>query len=137
MANDWTYDLFIEDVNRYNATPRRGVYPRRNASEREKFMAWLKGCVRDFRSEWQASGRRDYNDTYGWIGDAFAGELRAMCFSDYYKEVYNQRPHLNRWYYIHAMGLPMSEDISRTFCADPVGSAVMVAKETRELYESF
>lgn len=133
MFRDWTFDLFMEDCNLYNATPRRGVYPRRDASDREKFMTWFKGCARDFREEWSKTNKGDY-DSYNliYIGDAFIKELSDMCFSDYYKEVYGQRPHLDKWFYVKAIGLSTGSDVIRTFCARPFEDAIERAKEARE-----
>lgn len=135
-VNDWTYDLFFEDSKLYKAMPRKGVYPRRNASDRERFMIWLKNAVRDFRAEWKAAGRNDWDLRRGWIGDAFAAQLGKMGFSDYYKDVYNQRPHLETWYYVHAIGLPTGQDTIRMFCSSPIENAVESAKRIREEYSS-
>lgn len=131
-ATDWTYDLFAEDCKAYTGTPIKGVR-RPNASDREQFIVWLKNAVRDFRAEWAQTCDHDYDNYRGWIGDAFARELDNMCFSDFYKDTYRQRPHLARWFYVHALGLPMNEDIARTFCAHPVEEAVESAKRVREV----
>lgn len=137
MAMDWTFDKFVEDMNKYNATPIKGVYPSSTASYEEKFITWFKNCVRDFKNEWMAEHNGCLYDRYeGWAGDAFARELGNMCFSDFYKDTYNQRPHLATWYYIHLTGLPMSEDTCRTFCARPIEDAQENAKRVREYYES-
>ena len=133
LATDWTYDLFVEDAGKYNATPRKGVHCNSNASERESFMVWFKNCARDFKAKWVAEGRTMYDRCHGWIGDAFARELGRTCFSDYYKDAYNQRPHLPAWYYVQATGLPHSEDTARTFCASPVKDAANMAKRVREM----
>ena len=100
-ATDWTYDMFIEDSKKYNATPIKAVHCSRNASAEECFMTWFKNCARDFRIKWESKGRRDYDDRYGYIGDAFAKDIIAYdCFSDYYKidhiklqEVYTNNLH--------------------------------------------
>jgi len=134
--NDWTYDLFVEDAEQYKATPRKGVYCRHDASDREQFMTWFKNCARDFEQEWLKTHEHRYDRWDGYIGDAFARELRQMCFSDIYKETYNQRPHLESWYYVHLVGFPMSEDVARTFCASPVEEAVEEAKQMRNYFES-
>ena len=132
-ATDWTYDMFIEDSKKYNATPIKGVHCSRNASAEECFMTWFKNCARDFRIKWESKGRRDYDDRYGYIGDAFAKDIIAYdCFSDYYKDTYGQRPHLPMWFYIRAIkNMPMREDIARTFCAWPVENAIEDAKRNR------
>ena len=135
MAMDWTYDLFNEDANLYKATPIKGVRCSRDASDREDFMVWFKNCARDFTEEWKRDCPYLYDRRRGWIGDAFEDRLSDMCFSDFYKDTYGQRPHLPAWYYIHATGLPHSEDTARTFCANPIGNAVRGAKMTREQLE--
>lgn len=135
---DWTFDLFEEDSKLYKATARKGVYPRKDASDREKFMTWLKGCVRDFTEQWDKEHDGHHYDRYdGWIGDAFARQsmFKNGFFSDYYKDTYGQRPHLSNWFYIHLMGLNMSEDVARTFCASPINDAVRRAKQVRECDE--
>ena len=129
---DWTYDLFMEDAGLYHATPRRGVYPRCDAGIREHFMTWFKGCARDFKSKWYETHEHAYDTRDGYIGDAFARELGKMCFSDFYKDTYNQRPHLSSWYYVRALDFPMNEDVARMFCATPVEDAMRAAKRTRE-----
>lgn len=137
-GQDWTYDMFKEDADKYKATACKGVYPRKDADYREYFMVTFKGYIRDFVAKWDKThnGRR-YDDYEGWIGDAFAREdmFHNDYFSDFYKDAYGQRPHLSLWYYIHLMGLPMLEDTGRTFCASPVENAVDNAKWTREHFE--
>ena len=100
MAMDWTFDFFMNDVNRYNATPIKGVHCSSTASDREKFIVWFKNHARDFLEAWKQDGRRLYDRYYGWVGDAFMRELSDMCFSDFYKDTYGQRPHLAAWYYV-------------------------------------
>lgn len=131
-ATDWTYDLFLEDCKEYTCTATKGVY-RHTGSDRGDFMVWLKNKVRDFKVEWSKTCEHDYDNYYGWIGDAFARKLDDMCFSDFYKDTYGQRPHLARWFYVHTLGLPMDEDIGRTFCAHPIEEAVESAKRVREV----
>ena len=131
-ATDWTYDLFMEDASLYKATPRKGIHCRKNASYRECFMRWFKNRARDFETEWNAAHAYRYDRTDGWIGDTFAKTLDD-CFSDFYKDAYGQRPHLPAWFYVQAVGLPMSEDTARTFCASPVNDAIESAKQARSM----
>lgn len=138
-ATDWTFDFFKQDSELYKATTRKGVYPRSDASYREYFMVTLKGYVRDFVEKWdQEHEGRKYDHYDGWIGDAFARQsmFHDGFFSDFYKDAYGQRPHLSTWFYIHLLGLPMSEDTARTFCANPIDDAVENAKYTRKYFES-
>lgn len=134
-ATDWTFDLFMEDATTYKETPIKGVHCRKDASYREEFMTWFKNAARDFRETWIKEHNDRLYDRYdGYIGDAFAKTLRDMCFSDFYKETYNQRPHLPVWFYIQALNLPTSEDTLRKFCATPVDDAIRLAKRNREQF---
>lgn len=138
-CQDWSFDLFKGDSELYKATPRKGVYPRSSASYREYFMVTLKGYVRDFIEEWNKKHEgRWYDRRDGYIGDAFAHQdmFRNGFFSDFYKDAYNQRPHLNIWFYINSLGLPMSEDTTRTLCARPIEDAVNNAQYIRKQFES-
>lgn len=138
-ATDWTFDFFKEDSELYKATPRKGAYTRSNAPYREYFMVTLKGYVRDFVEKWnQEHEGRKYDRYDGWIGDAFARQpmFHNGWFSDFYKDAYNQRPHLSTWFYIHLLGLPMSEDTARTFCASPIQDAVNNAQYIRKQFEN-
>lgn len=131
-AVDWTYDFFVEDAGLYKATPIKGVHCGKDASDREQFMVWLKNSVRDFKAKWAETCPYQYDNYYGWIGDAFAGELWGMGFSDYYKDTYGQRPHLDTWFYVNALGLPMTGDVGRTFCATPIEDAIEMARRVRK-----
>ena len=134
--NDWTFDLFMEDCKLYKATPMRGVHCASNASDREKFMVWFKNAARDFTEAWKKSHAGMHDRYDGWIGDAFAEELKKILFSDFYKETFGQRPHLPTWFYIQALDFPMLEDTAWTFCASPVEDAMENAKRLREMLKS-
>lgn len=122
---DWTYDLFVEDVT---------AHKNNEIIEdefRQSFIEWMDSSVKKFIDKWNGSHKGYWDDYDGWIGDAYSEHLYDSIFSDYYKDAYNQRPHLPRWYYIHLFGLPMGEDVSRTFCATPVEDAVRESKWVR------
>lgn len=131
MAMDWTYDLFNEDAHNYEATDTNSnVY----GCDRESFMHWFKNSAKRFVSEWKETHEHLYDTYDGYVGDAFAATLRDGFFSDFYKDVYGQRPHLPLWYYVKAVGLPQLEDTSRMFCASPIEDAIEDAKRMRECY---
>lgn len=130
-AMDYTYDLFVDDAKAYKATPIKGVYPNSQVSARERFMVYLKNTIRDFKNDNPVYLVKSYDSSMGYIGDAFAMMLDDINFSDMYKDAYGQRPHLDSWFYIHALDLPMSEDIARVFCAEPMKEAIMDAVENR------
>lgn len=126
-ARDWTYDKFVEDLKTYgedfNDTDNYNGY----------FIGYMKRSVKRFLEKWNRNhGGKLYVIGYGWAGDEFADEM-SDWFSDFYKEAYGQRPHLPKWYYVHALGLPMGEDTARQFCADPVREACEEARETRRM----
>ena len=131
-ATDYTYDLFVEDMEKYTATPIRGVHCRRNAGDRERFARTMKNMVRDYKEEWAAHSDKVYDKMYGWIGDGFIFFFFFSCFSDLYKDTYNQRPHLDMWFYVTALGLPTGQDVFRTFCSSPVEDAIEAARRNRE-----
>ena len=134
-AIDWTYDKFVADCKKYNATPIKGVHPSRNASDEEFFIVWLKNLARDFRADFRAKNNgKDYDGSH-YVGDYFKQELRDAYFSDYYKDTYGQRPHLDMWYYIYVLGLPTGSDIIHTFCSHPIENASENAKRVRETLE--
>lgn len=126
-AQDWTYDLFLEDLKKYNEdfndTDNYTGY----------FIGYLKRSVKRFLDKWnRAHDGKMYVRGYGWSGDKFADEIADCAFSDFYKEAYGQRPHLPMWFYVHALGLPMQEDTARMFCANPVERATEEAIRARE-----
>ena len=135
-GRDWTFDMFMEDAKLYKATPCKGVHCPKDADYRQYFMTTLKNYARDFKEEWFKTHEHLYDSYDGYIGDAFARSLYRFGFSDFYKEAYYQRPHLDTWYYVHAVGFPQSEDTARMFCASPVEYAINNAKRTREWFEN-
>lgn len=135
-AVDWSYDKFVEDAKLYSAKPIKGVHCRSNATDGEKFMTWLKDMVRDFKQEWtEEFGDKMYVRGVGYIGDAFGTRMYEAGFSDYYKDTYGQRPHLDAWFYIHQLGLPTGQDTIRLFCSNPVEEAIADAKAVRKEME--
>lgn len=133
-ARDWTYDVFHTAMEQYEGTPQKGVHCREDASDIEQFVTWFKNQARDFREQWLGEYNSEYVFGIGWIGDAFEEDFDWDWFSDYYKDVFGQRPHLPRWYYIHPLGMPMLDDVGRTFCADPINDAISNAKLAKAVY---
>lgn len=121
---DWTFDIYVEDVNKYGEENIDNI-----GNYNAYFIAHLKNSAKMFLIEWkeQHDGRL-FDGIY--VGDAFAARI-SDWFSDFYKDTYGQRPHLPMWYYIHLLGLPMQEDVSRTFCSSPIEDAIEMAKEVR------
>ena len=128
---DFTYDLFVRDMARYKGTPIKGVHLSDRCNEKHHFIAWIKDMARDFKIEWEREHGIKFYDNYEWQGDAFARLLKENNFSDYYKDIYGQRPHLDIWYYVTLLEMPQQSDISYTFCANPIEDAIGYAKKNR------
>lgn len=124
-AQDWTYDLYVRDLNAYGPEER-------DAQEdyNAYFIGFIKRAADRFLGEWKKQHDGKLYD-HGYVGDAFADHIREW-FSDFYKDTYRQRPHLPMWFYVHPLGLPMQEDTARTFCANPVERAAEEAIRARE-----
>lgn len=126
-GRDWTYDLYLQDVKVY------GMEDKSNGEDYNAyFVAYIKRAADRFLAKWkeQHDGKL-YDCIYGWVGDAFARSITDW-FSDFYKDTYRQRPHLPMWFYVQPLGLPMSEDTARMFCANPVDEAAIEANHTRQ-----
>ena len=123
-GRDWTYDLYAEDVK---------IYGTEDVESGENYVGYfistIKSRAAKFLEEWKANhGGKLYD--HGYVDDAFA-ESVSDYFSDFYKDAYNQRPHLPMWFYIHPLGLPMQEDTARMFCANPIEDAIEGARDAR------
>lgn len=124
-AQDWTYDLFIRDIERFGDEDKSG-----GTDYNEGFVSYLKRNAKRFLDDWKKKHDGKLYDG-GYVGDAFAERILDW-FSDYYKDTYNQRPHLPMWFYVHPLGLPMEGDTARLFCASPMDDAMEMAKQNRE-----
>ena len=122
---DWTYDRYLEAVKMY------GIEDKSNGEDyTQYFISFIKRAASKFLENW----KKEHNDKlydHGYVGDAFAATLMDW-FSDFYKDTFNQRPHLPIWFYINPLGLPMMEDTARSFCASPKEDAAEEAKFRRE-----
>lgn len=125
-AMDWTYDMYLDDVKKYN------IEDKNSHNYNAYFVAVLKESVEQYISDWKATHNNHLYDIYeGYVGENFV-EDSWDWFSDFYKDTYGQRPHLAPWFYVHALNLPHKEDTARLFCANPVENAVENAKYARE-----
>lgn len=128
-AQDWTFDRFKFDIDTVkNGGTVQDEY-------RDEFARWLIARADRVKAEWLGRHKGLYDSVDGWVGDRFANSYMGDFFSDYYKDAYGQRPHLPRWYYVHALGLPQTEDTARLFCANPVQEAVENAELTRRNFD--
>ena len=106
FATDWTFDMFLEDCKSYKALPIKGVRCPKGASDRERFIASVKLHCNEFVE----ANKQAFTNEHGILlryelGEALKQSLdRSLYFSDYYKDVYNQRPHLDRDLYLTALG---------------------------------
>ena len=124
---DWTYDLYLEDLKKYGDNEGDSA-----DNYNDYFISHIKSAAAKFLDDWKKQHNGKLYD-HGWAGDEFARGMMGW-FSDFYKDTYGQRPHLPTWYYVHPLGLPMSEDTARLFCANPIEDAATAAKEARELW---
>ena len=120
---DWTFDYFVEDMNKY------GLEDINSDDYRAYFVATVKGRINRFKEQWIAKHDGKMFDGE-WIGDAFKRWMLDW-FSDFYKDAYGQRPHLPAVYYIHVMGLPMTGDTSWFAYGNVIADAVEAAKRCR------
>lgn len=121
---DWTYDKYLEAIKIY------GIEDNTNGEDYTAyFVSYMKRAAKKFLEKWKKEHNGKLYD-HGYVGDAFKETLMDW-FSDFYKDTFNQRPHLPWWFYIHPLGLPMSEDTARMFCADPMEDAADEARFRR------
>lgn len=104
---DWTYDKFYATCQRTKALPlSRGVYMPATASYEEKFVARLKRDFADFLED-----NKDAFMPYTRLEEKFEYFAQEYCFSDMYKDAFNQRPHLEARFYCHALGYEVEHRI--------------------------
>lgn len=113
-ASDWSFDLFVADCNNYKALPIKGVYCRQGASDNEVFISTLKRICNDWIREnterFTVRGINSSNCEYSYVerqdmADALWSFLcNEVYISDWYKDTYNQRPHLDKDLYLWALG---------------------------------
>lgn len=138
-ATDWTLDLFAEDMASVNALPlRKGVRSAKSLTDRQKFCQWLKTQAKFFVEDYADESGMYVRGTYDEMGDAFANYISDSCFSDWYKDEYNQRPHFSRKFVAMLCGLPVMNEVG--FCGsgyrDLLREAKKCAKEVREKLEA-
>ena len=125
---DWTYDMYLDDVKKYS------IEDKNSHNYNAYFTAVLKESVEKYVSDWKATHNGHLYDLYdGYVGDGFVRD-NADWFSDFYKETYGQRPHLNMWFYVHPLNMPHGDDTARLFCATPIEDAVEAAKNARGVH---
>lgn len=131
---DWSFDRFVEVCKTTKALPIKGVHPSRNATTEEYFVACLKADFRDYKERLE----RDFDMSRASLEDVFERFSREYNFSDWYKDAFNQRPHLEASFYLYAMGYENVGGLR--FCMPPfsedVAEAVWSAKEYRKYLES-
>ena len=124
-AVDWTFDLFADAMDSVQALPLpHGVRPSRSLSDVQVFATYVKTAFKF----------ADFSD-YMATDDTIREILNDMNFSDWYKEVFNQRPHFDYTLVGALCGVHGSRWIGMAFCADPIGSAKHSAKFMREQFE--
>lgn len=127
-AMDWTFDLFAEAMNSVEALPmERGVRPSKNLSEAQRFAQYVKTYIK--------FAMKGYETDYCSWDYVVSRTLSDMNFSDWYKDVFNQRPHFSSDFVGALCGVHGSSWTTRSFCAWPMEDAISNAKRTREWLE--
>lgn len=127
-GNDWSFDMFADAMDSVQALPmRRGVRPARNLSDAQILCVYVKTAIKF----------ADMSD-YRHIDTAIKEALYDLNFSDWYKDVFNQRPHFD-WVLVGALcGVHGSMyNIMKWDMRDPVGYYRTRAKEVREALEAW
>ena len=127
-GNDWSFDMFADAMDSVQALPmRRGVRPARNLSDAQILCVYVKTAIKF----------ADMSD-YRHIDTAIKEVLYDLNFSDWYKDVFNQRPHFD-WVLVGALcGVHGSMyNIMKWDMRDPVGYYRTRAKEAREALEAW
>lgn len=127
-AMDWSFDMFVDAMNSVQALPmQHGVRPSRNLTDVQRFAVYVKTAIKfaDF-------------DAYYSVDDAILCTLEDMLFSDWYKDMFNQRPHFD-WALVGALCGVYGSTYSIMVWdrRDPVAYYSARAKETREALEKW
>lgn len=127
-GNDWSFDMFADAMDSVKALPmRHGVRPARNLSDAQILCVYVKTAIKfaDIDAYWD-------------VEDAIKDALYQMNFSDWYKDVFNQRPHFDAYLIGALCGVYGSEYSSAKWCwSDPVATFKRLARETREALEAW
>ena len=109
-ATDWSFDMFADAMNSVEALPMaHGVRPSANLSDEQRFCVYVKTAIKyaDF-------------DSYYDEEDAIKEALYDINFSDWYKDIFNQRPHFGAWLVGALCGIQTTDwRISRWSCSFP------------------
>lgn len=96
-ATDWTFDLALADAQRATALPLpKGVRCPKNLDEGVKLFTYLKTIVKFYGQSdtpWDEEWQREIDWSY---------------VSDWYKDIYGQRPHFSKWYWRGLLGVYQS-----------------------------
>lgn len=126
-GNDWSFDMFAEAMDSVKALPMaHGVRPSNNLSDIQRFCVYVKTALKF----------ADFSD-YRLIDATIKEVLYDMNFSDWYKDMFNQRPHFD-WVLVGALcGIHGTMyNIMKWDMKDPVEYYKDYAKRVREsLYQ--
>ena len=98
---DWSFDRFVEACG-VKAQPIKGVYAPSSYTDAQKFVYYLKHDFAAYLADIYA--RYDFNPRLDGLEHVFERFCNEWDFSDYYKDVFNQRPHLPSEFYLYALG---------------------------------
>lgn len=132
---DWSFDKFYKACQTTRPLPIKGVYPNKNASEEERFVIYLKTAFRDYLADAYAN----YDCRYVSLRELFSRFASDYLFSDWYKDTFNQRPHLDADFYLYAMGYhDVRDSVAWTFCdSHEFSEDVEEAVKSAEAYRTY
>ena len=110
-GQDWSFDMAMEDAAKAVALPLRHGVHRACESDGVALFTALKTSAKFFAEDFKARNNgRLYSKTEGYCGDAWISSGALDCVSDWYKDVYNQRPHFDSRVFAMLVGLPTGID---------------------------
>lgn len=127
-AIDWTFDLAYADAKKAKpyAMP-HGVRASKNESEGVKLFRYLKTIVKFENERLLNEGYRPYDNPWRMSVD-------WDFVSDWYKDVYGQRPHFNMDYWCELLAdVGAWTNVGMHFCCDLVADRIAMAKYNRSV----
>lgn len=125
-ANDWTFDLFADAMDSVKALPlAHGVRPSANLTDAQKLCVYVKTAIKFANF-----------DMYMHEEECIKDVLNGMYFSDWYKDVFNQRPHFDAYLIGALCGVYGSKySIARWTWDNPIEEHKRMAREKRDYFE--
>lgn len=121
---DYTFDLALEDAKKAKRLPlAQGVYLSDKVPEGIRFFSYLKTRVY-FEGQSDTPWDDMWENTIDW-----------SFVSDWYKDIYGQRPHFDKWYWRGLLGVYQSI-VDFKSNEEVMNEKAEMARQTREWMES-